>query len=362
MATVLRAFDTKLSRVVAVKVMARELAANPHAVKRFLREAKSAANVVHDHVVTIHSINDKHRPPYLVMEFIAGPTLQQKIEQQGALDVVSIVRIATQTAAGLAAAHKLGLVHRDVKPGNILLEGPGERVKITDFGLARTADDAEVTRAGMIAGTPQFMSPEQARGEAIDARSDLFSLGSVMYSMATGQAAFRAENTMGVLRRVCEETPLPIRQLNPQIPSWLEAIVDKLLAKDPKDRFASAEELHQLLTECLAHVQQPQTHPLPAALAAHRRYRASRRSKRIAAGVVSGALVLSGLLAWRPWEAKPQLDPQPVGPPAVVGPVSPSVAPASSRFDDESELHLELNDIYRELRALERRAPKPSID
>jgi serine/threonine-protein kinase len=340
--------------------MARELAANPHAVKRFLREAKSAANVVHENVVTIHSINDKHRPPYLVMEFVAGQTLQQKIEKQGALDVLSILRIATQTAAGLAAAHKLGLIHRDVKPGNILLEGTGERVKITDFGLARTADDAEVTRAGMIAGTPQFMSPEQARGEAIDARSDLFSLGSVMYSMCTGQAAFRAENTMGVLRRVCEETPLPVRQLNPQILSWLEAIVEKLLAKEPNKRFASAAELHQLLSECLAHVQNPATHPLPAALAAHQRYRTSKPTKRIAVGVIGVGIVAAALAVWRPWEAEPQTIPQPVNPPVVVNPPSPE--PPQSKLDEEAELNLELNDIFRELRALERRAPAPSMD
>jgi serine/threonine-protein kinase len=315
---------------------------------------------VHENVVTIHSINDKHRPPYLVMEFVAGQTLQQKIEKQGALDVLSILRIATQTAAGLAAAHKLGLIHRDVKPGNILLEGGGERVKITDFGLARTADDAEVTRAGMIAGTPQFMSPEQARGEALDARSDLFSLGSVMYSMCTGQAAFRAENTMGVLRRVCEETPAPVRKLNPQILSWLEAIVEKLLAKEPNERFASAAELHQLLSECLAHVQQPETHPLPAALAAHRRYRASRRIKRIAAGVIGAGIVVATLAVWRPWEAEPQPI-HPVNPsPMVVGPVSPE--PPPSKLDEDAELNVELNDIYRGLRALERRSPAPSID
>jgi serine/threonine protein kinase len=361
MATVLRAFDTKLSRVVAVKVMARELAANPHAVKRFLREAKAAANVVHENVVTIHSINDKHRPPYLVMEFVAGQTLQQKIEKQGALDVLSILGIATQTAAGLAAAHKLGLIHRDVKPGNILLEGSGERVKITDFGLARTADDAEVTRAGMIAGTPQFMSPEQARGEALDARSDLFSLGSVMYSMCTGQAAFRAENTMGVLRRVCEQTPTAVRQLNPQIPPWLEAIVEKLLAKEPSQRFASAAELHQLLSECLAHMQHPATQRLPTSLATHHRYLASRKTKRIAVGVIGAGIVAAALAVWRPWEAEPQTIPQPVNPsPMVVNPPSPE--PPKNALDEEAELNLELNNIFRELRALERRSPAPSTD
>ena len=237
MGAVLRAFDTKLSRVVAVKVMAPELAANPTAVKRFLREATTAAAVHHDHVVTIHAVDDAHQPPYLVMQFVEGQTLQQKIDREGALELKQILRIGSQTAAGLAAAHKTGLIHRDVKPANILLENGVERVKITDFGLARAADDVQMTQTGMIAGTPQYMSPEQAKGEPIDARSDLFSLGSVLYTMCTGRPAFRADNTVAVLRRVCDDTPRPIREVNPEIPEWLEAIVDKLLAKDPATGF-----------------------------------------------------------------------------------------------------------------------------
>jgi hypothetical protein len=264
MGAVLRAFDTKLSRVVAVKVMAPELAANPTAVKRFLREAKMAAAVHHDHVVTIHEIQEEHRPPYLVMQFIEGQTLAQKIEREGALALSQILCIGSQIAAGLAAAHKHGLVHRDVKPANILLENGVERVKITDFGLARAADDVEVTQAGMIAGTPQYMSPEQAKGETIDMRSDLFSLGSVLYTMCTGRAAFRAETTMGVLKRVCEDAPRPIHEVNPEMPDWLEAIVLKLLAKNPADRFQSASDVSELLAQHLAHVQSPTLVARPA--------------------------------------------------------------------------------------------------
>jgi serine/threonine protein kinase len=264
MGAVLRAFDTKLSRVVAVKVMAPELAASPMAVKRFLREARNAASVHHDHVVTIHAIVDDHRPPYLVMQFVEGQTLAQKIEREGALELAQILRIGSQMAAGLAAAHKLGLVHRDVKPANILLENGVERVKITDFGLARAADDMEVTQTGTIAGTPQYMSPEQAKGETIDMRSDLFSLGSVLYTMCTGRPAFRAETTMGVLRRVCEDVPRPIHEVNPEIPEWLSAIVLKLLAKDPNDRFQTAGEVADLLSQHLAHLQSPALVPRPA--------------------------------------------------------------------------------------------------
>ncbi len=265
MGTVLRAFDTKLSRIVAVKVMAPELAANPTAVKRFLREARSAAAVVHDHVVTIHAIDDQSRLPYLVMEFIEGQTLQQKIDREGALELKQILRIGSQMAAGLAAAHKTGLIHRDVKPANILLENGVERVKITDFGLARAADDVEMTKTGLIAGTPQYMSPEQAQGDAIDSRSDLFSLGSVLYTMCAGRPPFRAETTMGTLRRVCDDVPRPIHEVNAEVPPWLEAIVNKLLAKDPADRFQTAAEVADLLNQFLAHLQQPGTMPLPAA-------------------------------------------------------------------------------------------------
>ena len=267
MGAVLRAFDTKLSRVVAVKVMAPELAANPSAVKRFQREATTAAAVVHEHVVTIHAVETSHRPPYLVMQFVEGQTLQQKIDREGALELKQILRIGCQMAAGLAAAHKHGLIHRDVKPCNILLENGVQRVKITDFGLARAADDVEMTKAGTIAGTPQYMSPEQATGEPIDVRSDLFSLGSVLYTMCTGRPAFRAETTLGVLRRVCDDQPRPIREINAEIPPWLEAIVAKLLAKKPADRFQTAAEVGELLSQHLAHVQNPAAAPFPAPLA-----------------------------------------------------------------------------------------------
>ena len=162
-----------------------------------------------------------------------------------------------QAAAGLAAAHAQGLVHRDIKPANILLENGVERVKLTDFGLARAVDDASLTQSGVIAGTPQYMAPEQARGEPVDPRADLFSLGSVLYAMCAGRPPFRADRRMAVLRRVCEDPHRPIREVNPDVPDWLEAIIDRLLAKDPADRFQTAAEVADLLERGLAHVQQP---------------------------------------------------------------------------------------------------------
>lgn len=262
MGVVLRAMDAKLNRVVAIKVLAPELASQPQARKRFLREAQAAAAVSHDHVVTIHAVDDGAgsggKVPLLVMECIVGQSLQQKIDKVGALSLKEILRIGTQIASGLAAAHKQGLVHRDIKPANILLENGIERVKITDFGLARATDDVGITQSGQIAGTPQYMSPEQAQGHPVDQRSDLFSLGSVLYTLCTGRPAFRAESAVAVLRRVCDDTPRPINEVNAEVPAWLIEIVNRLMAKKPEDRYQTAREVASVLEQALAHVQQPE--------------------------------------------------------------------------------------------------------
>jgi serine/threonine protein kinase len=257
MGVVLKAFDPSLQRVVAIKVLAPHLAASGTARRRFTREARAAAAVSHDHVVTIFAVEENHRPPYLVMQYVAGRSLQQRLDESGPLELKEILRIGMQTAAGLAAAHAQGLVHRDIKPANILLENGLDRVKITDFGLARAADDASLTQSGVVPGTPQYMAPEQARGEALDHRADLFSLGSTLYAMATGRPPFRASSTLAVLRRVADDTPRPVREVNPDVPAWLAAIIEKLHAKSPAQRFQSAAEVAELLGQHLAQVQQP---------------------------------------------------------------------------------------------------------
>lgn len=264
MGVVLRAFDPKLNRVVAIKLLAPELAAQATAVQRFLREARAAAAVSHDHVVSIYAIDDEARPPRIVMEMIDGQSLQQKIDSTGSMDVRSILRIGMQTAAGLAAAHRQGLVHRDIKPANILLENGIEKVKLTDFGLARAVDDIGMTKTGQITGTPQYMSPEQAQGQRVDHRTDLFSLGCVLYAMCTGRAAFRADSAVAVLHRIVHDTPRPIREFNEDIPDWLCAIVDRLIVKNSEERFESAEAVEELLGRYLAHLQQPDSVPMPA--------------------------------------------------------------------------------------------------
>jgi hypothetical protein len=266
MGLVFRAFDETLHRVVAIKVMAPQLAASASARQRFTREARAQAAVAHEHVVTIHAVEEANGLPYIVMQCVGGLSLQDRLDKFGPLPVAEVLRIGMQAAGGLAAAHAQGLVHRDVKPANILLENGVERVKLTDFGLARAADDASLTQSGQVAGTPMYMSPEQAEGTAVDARSDLFSLGSALYAMCTGRPPFRAGTSMAVLRRVCDDEPTPIREVNPEVPDSLAEIIAKLHSKNPADRFQSAAEVADLLGRHLAHVQHPSIAPLPASV------------------------------------------------------------------------------------------------
>jgi eukaryotic-like serine/threonine-protein kinase len=246
---VFRAYDDLLQRVVALKVLAPAISATSPARKRFLREARSSAKVRHENVVQVYAVEEQPLP-YLVMEFIPGETLQQRLDRTGPLEASEIVRLGRQIAEGLAAAHATGLIHRDIKPGNVLIEGGHQRVNITDFGLARAADDASLTQSGVLAGTPIYMSPEQAKGESLDHRTDLFSLGSVLYVMATGRPPFRASTTYAVLKRVVEDDPRPIRELIPEMPEWLCEIIAKLQTKKPEDRFQSAREVADVLAAC----------------------------------------------------------------------------------------------------------------
>jgi serine/threonine protein kinase len=270
MGVVLKAFDEILQRVVAIKVMAPQLAACATSRKRFTREAQAAAAVRNDHVIDIHAVEEAKELPYLVMEYVSGMSLQERLDQAGPLGPKEILRIGVQIASGLAAAHAQGLIHRDIKPANILLENGVHRVKITDFGLARAADDATLSGIGMVAGTPHYMSPEQAEGKPVDQRTDLFSLGSVLYAACTGQAPFRATTTMAVLKRVCEETPPPLREINPEVPDGLGDIICKLHAKDPAERYQSAAEVAEKLSQHLAQLQQSGLVPAPGHLPQNR--------------------------------------------------------------------------------------------
>ncbi len=263
MGVVFKAFDPRLNRFVAIKMLLPHLAASGAARKRFAREGQAAAAVVDDYVLPIYAVSEWKGVPYLVTQYSRGTTLQKRVQSEGPLEVKEILRLGMQTARGLAAAHAQGLVHRDVKPSNILLDGSVERAMLTDFGLARAVDDASITRTGVIAGTPQYMSPEQARGGSVDARSDLFSLGCVLYFLCTGHPPFRADNSYAILRLITDEEPRSIREINPDIPAWLCTIVQKLMAKRAEDRYGSASEVADILEECLAHVSNPLKNPLP---------------------------------------------------------------------------------------------------
>lgn len=266
MGAVFKGFDRSLNRFVAIKMLLPHLAASGAARKRFAREGQAVAAVVDDHVMAIHCVDEWQGVPYLVMTYSRGVSLQKRLSDNGPLEVREILRIGMQAAKGLAAAHAQGIVHRDIKPANIFLDQNVERVQLMDFGLARAVDDASVTRSGTLAGTPQYMSPEQARAETVDHRSDLFSLGSVLYAMCTGHAPFRAESSYSVLRLITDKEPRPILEINPDIPEWLCVIIGKLMAKEASDRFASAKEVAKLLEDCLAHVQQPTIAALPDGL------------------------------------------------------------------------------------------------
>lgn len=256
MGIVLKGFEASLNRFVAIKVLAPRLAMQAVARQRFAREGRAAAAVIHENVISIHRVDEWHGLPYLVMPYVAGESLQQRLDKEGALSLETILRIGAQVAAGLAAAHAQGLVHRDIKPANILLEPGLERVRITDFGLARTVDDVSLTRSGVIAGTPQYMSPEQVRLEAIDPRSDLFSLGTLLHAMATGQPPFRGESSEEVLRNILDAKTRDLRRES-HLPEWFVQLVHWLQQPQPKDRPHSALEVQRVINECQLHVQRP---------------------------------------------------------------------------------------------------------
>ncbi len=301
MGIVLKGFQKELNRPVAVKVLAPHLATSGAARKRFAREAQATAVIVHPNVMPILTVNSSGKLPYLVMPYTACESLQQRLDREGPLETIDILRIGMQVASGLAAAHAQGLVHRDIKPANILLEKGVHRAMLTDFGLARAVDDATLTRTGVIAGTPQFMSPEQVRGESVDARSDLFSLGSVLYAMCTGRPAFRAESSYGILRRITDTEPRTIHEVNREIPPWLCEIVEKLHSKNPAERFETAEDVADLLGRWLAHVQQPTGVPAPAAISRAKSHApeaaTTKRHVAIAACVAAVFVAAAGLFA-----------------------------------------------------------------
>ncbi len=253
MGVVFKAEDPRLKRLVALKAMLPRLAASETARKRFVREAKAAAAVDHVHVVPIFQVGEDRGIPFLAMQLLEGESLADRLRREPALTVVEMLRIGRETALGLAAAHQHGLIHRNVKPANLWLEaGNGERfrVKILDFGLARAAaDNAHLTQSGAFVGTPSYMAPEQAGGEQIDHRADLFSLGCVLYRLATGSPPFKGKDAIATLVAIAAHNPKPPAEVAAQVPPELSDLVMQLLAKKPAERPETAQAVAETLAE-----------------------------------------------------------------------------------------------------------------
>ncbi len=234
MGFVFHAEDAALRRPVALKVMRPELEQDEDGLERFLREARLMASIKHDHLVTVYQVGQEGRLPYLAMELLQGESLDHWMKQSRKVSVSDVLRLSREIVSGLAVIHRHGLIHRDVKPANIWLESPGGRVKILDFGLARIAkDEARLTQPGMVLGTPAFMAPEQARGESVDARGDLFSLGCILYELSSGTRPFEAPTTMAALTALAVKDPKPLHELRSSLPRDLSDLIMQLLAKDP---------------------------------------------------------------------------------------------------------------------------------
>lgn len=258
MASVFKTWDHRVERIVAIKIL-RSLDKNDHrAVERFRREARAAAALAHPNAVTIYDFVEEMGQYFLVMEYIHGPTLKQLIGQRRQLQAREAIEVALQVCSVLQVAHARGFIHRDIKPQNIMLawggtgnlSDGGAWVKLTDFGIVRVAEDAGLTNSGIVLGTADYLSPEQARGETLTGSSDLYSLGVVMFEMLAGRPPFVGPTAVSIAMQHASANPPPLRQFNPTIPAVLEKFVNRVLQKEPEDRFSSAVEMQQALRAC----------------------------------------------------------------------------------------------------------------
>jgi serine/threonine protein kinase len=318
MGWVLVAEDPVVQRRVALKVMKPGLAdGDSQARARFLREAQTAAAFNHDHIIEVYQVGEDNGVAFIAMPLLKGRSLESRLRESAPVPRDLIMQVARETALGLAAAHQQGLLHRDIKPANLWLEerppaAPGHpptvRVKILDFGLARLQGDTRLTHAGAILGTPGYMSPEQINGQDVDGRSDLFSLGCVLYRMATGRPAFQRESLTATLRATAEEEPPDPAQFNPQLPPALSNLIWRLLSKKPDARPATAHELAAELTKLQMSPLSASAQPDAVACPPRRRWRLGRIAmSAAAAAVVLGAAL--GYWKWSSYQAGPSSPP-----------------------------------------------------
>jgi len=297
MSSVYRARDRLLERTVALKFLHDRHLGDHESVERFRREAEAAAALSHPNVVTVIDRGEEDGRPFIVFEYVDGESLKERVVREGTLPVREAIELALQIGRALAYAHGEGLVHRDVKPQNVLLNG--ESAKVTDFGIARSLDVARgMTQTGTVLGTSEYISPEQARGEQVDARTDVYSLGIVLYELLTGRTPFQGENFVSVALKHLNEAPRPLRELRPDAPERLERILERALAKDPRDRFASMDELCAELEACLVEPDGGATVVLrPPRTVARRRRRGALVLASIAAALVAAAAAVAAFLA-----------------------------------------------------------------
>lgn len=359
MGLVFRGHDTDLHRVVAIKTIAAHLQPVGAARERFVREARASASLSHPHIVAVYDVITDGAVPAIVMQFIAGETLEDRLKEHGPMTWQSVLQLGIQLCDALSAAHDCGLIHRDIKPGNVMLEAGASRALLTDFGLVRALDDATLTRTGSLTGTPDFMSPEQALGRSLDQRSDLFSLGSLLYTMLIGHPPFRAPEPMAILNRICNQKHPCIAASHSDIPLEVSRMIDRLLAKQPRKRFSTASEARDRMQELARS-------PL------HLSTQSSRRKRMIRIGIGLAAMIATLAVAPRFIErlssnhssmSTRRHDSRPSGSAAFATPgYDLSSSSQSSGFVELKRLDAQIENIESATKAMERERASKSIE